>query len=269
MQCKHQISINKQFDIQKIDKCWHQRMNISKSSNHGSYVSPRIFSINLSIYNDESNMDICDNKPSIFENNMINANDPDKTVDIIDLNNSNNTLSHKSFTVICDGLYNSMENNKSTSTFVIGMLLEIKRVISSPESQNLDLNRMLTHFDNFKTTFTPLAKESNLILNEPKFCSMRTSTKRILSNFEKKTKRIKSDCDLLTTRKVVSCGFCGISGHRTTGYAYKFSIGTEIRGDDLIEYLEKYCPFKVIDSEQASNVYRVFLNNRTKIKHIR
>ena len=68
------------------------------------------------------------------------------------------------------------------------MLLEMKRVISSPESQDLDLNQMLTHFDNFKSTFTPLSKESNLILNEPTYCSMRTNTKRILSNFEKKQK---------------------------------------------------------------------------------
>ena len=51
-----------------------------------------------------------------------------------------------------------MKNNKSTSTFIIGMLLEIKWVISSTKLQNLDLNRMITHFDNFKTTFTPLTK---------------------------------------------------------------------------------------------------------------
>ena len=109
---------------------------------------------------------------------MINASDSDETVDIIDLTNSDNTLSHKSFSTICDGLYNSMKNSKSTSAFVIGMLLEMKRVISSPESQDLNLNRMLTHFDNFKSTFTPLARESNLILNEPTFCSMRTNLKK-------------------------------------------------------------------------------------------
>ena len=74
---------------------------------------------------------------------------------------------------------------------------------------------------------------------------------------------------MLSARKVVSCGFCGILGHRTTGCAYKLSIGTEIHGDDSIECLEKHCPFKIIDSEQASNVYREFINNRTKIKHIR
>ena len=74
---------------------------------------------------------------------------------------------------------------------------------------------------------------------------------------------------MLNAKKVVSCAFCGISGHRTTGCANKRAIGTEICGDDLIEYLEKNCPFKVIDPEQASNVYREFINNRTKVKQIR
>ena len=86
---------------------------------------------------------------------------------------------------------------------------------------------------------------------------------------KKKQKRNKSNYELLNPKKVVSCAFCGISGHRTTGCANKWVIGTGICGDDLIEYLEKNFPFKVIDSEQASNVYREFINNRTKVKQIR
>ena len=46
-------------------------------------------------------------------------------------------------------------------------------------------------------------------------------------------------------------------------------IGTEITGDSLIEYLQKNCPFKIIGSEQASNIYREYITNITKIKHIR
>ena len=39
--------------------------------------------------------------------------------------------------------------------------------------------------------------------------------------------------------------------------------------ESLIEYLQKNCPFKIIDSEQSCNVYREYITNITKIKHIR
>ena len=65
MQCKHQISILRQFDILKIDRCWHKRKGISISSNLRSYLSPRLFSMDLNIDSDESNFDI-------FDNNIIN-----------------------------------------------------------------------------------------------------------------------------------------------------------------------------------------------------
>ena len=40
MQCKHQISILRQFDKSKIDRFWHERKGISMSSNLRSYLSP-------------------------------------------------------------------------------------------------------------------------------------------------------------------------------------------------------------------------------------
>ena len=49
----------------------------------------------------------------------------------------------------------------------------------------------------------------------------------------------------------------------------KKRIGTEITGDSLIEYLQKNYLFEIIDSEQTSNVYREYITNITKIKHIR
>ena len=61
MQCKHQIFILRQFDISKIDRCWHRREIISMSSKRSSYSSPRLFSIDLNIDSDESNFDIFDN----------------------------------------------------------------------------------------------------------------------------------------------------------------------------------------------------------------
>ena len=36
MQCKHQISILRQFDKSKIDRCWHKRKGISMSFNISS-----------------------------------------------------------------------------------------------------------------------------------------------------------------------------------------------------------------------------------------
>ena len=59
--------------------------------------------MNLSIDTNKSNLDIFDSNTTIFEDNMINADDTDENVDIIDLTKSNNTLSHKYFTAICDG----------------------------------------------------------------------------------------------------------------------------------------------------------------------
>ena len=49
----------------------------------------------------------------------------------------------------------------------------------------------------------------------------------------------------------------------------KKGIDTEITGDSLIEYLQNNCPFKIIDSKQASNVYRKYITNIKKTKHIR
>ena len=43
MQCKHQISIIRQFDISKIDRYWHKRKGIPMCSNLRSYSAPIIF----------------------------------------------------------------------------------------------------------------------------------------------------------------------------------------------------------------------------------
>ena len=83
-----------------------------------------------------------------------------------------------------------MRKKKTISTFVIGMLLKMKTVLSSGRTQNMDLNRIISHFDNFKNTFTPLKKESNLDLNEPTSCSLKSNSKRIKSQHEIRTKKI-------------------------------------------------------------------------------
>ena len=67
------------------------------------------------------------------------------------------------------------------------MLFEMKTVLSSDRTQNVDLSRIVSHFDNFTDTFTPLEKESNLNLNEPTSCSLKSNTKRIKSQHEIRT----------------------------------------------------------------------------------
>ena len=74
---------------------------------------------------------------------------------------------------------------------------------------------------------------------------------------------------MLSPKKIASCGFYSISGHRATGCSLKKGIGTEITRDSLIEYLQKIDHLKIIDSEQASNVYCEYITNITKIKHTR
>ena len=89
------------------------------------------------------------------------------------------------------------------------MLLEMKTVLTSDRTQNMDLNRIVSHFDNFKNTFTPLEKESNLNLNEPTSCSLKSNTKRIKSQHESRTKK----STYLSQKKISLCGFCSISYH--------------------------------------------------------
>ena len=42
MRCKHDICLNKKFNLTKIGNCWLQRKNITQSSNKGLYNSPTI-----------------------------------------------------------------------------------------------------------------------------------------------------------------------------------------------------------------------------------
>ena len=131
MQCLHQISILKKNEVSKIDRCWHKRKGISMSSNLISYSSLRLFSMTLNIDNDESNFNIFDNNiindyseaENCFDLDMINADHSGEIVVIIDNNKYNDTiidnnkhkdtLSYKSYTTICDELYNIMRKKKT------------------------------------------------------------------------------------------------------------------------------------------------------------
>ena len=109
---------------------------------------------------------------------------------IIDNNKRKDTLSYKWYTTICDELYNITRKKKTISTFVVGMLLKVKMVLSSGRTQNMDLNRIVSHFDNFKNTFTSLEKESNLNLYEPTSCSLKSNANSIKSQHEINRKKL-------------------------------------------------------------------------------
>ena len=97
-----------------------------------------------------------------------------------------------------------------------------------------------------------MEKEINLNLNEPTSCSLQLNAKRIKSQHEIRTKKIKSNSILLNQKKISSGGFFSISGHRTTGCSLKKGIGTRITGDSLIEYLQKNVNLKsLIQSKQV------------------
>ena len=73
---------------------------------------------------------------------MVNFDQPDdieKIIDNIQTIKSTETLSYKSFSSIYNKLYSVMKNNNKISTFVIGVLLEMKEVIISKKI-HVDLN---------------------------------------------------------------------------------------------------------------------------------
>ena len=57
----------------------------------------------------------------------------------------------------------------------------MKDFLESQCLSKMDLNRIVSHFDNFKNRFTPLEIESNLNFNEPTSCSLKSNAKRIKS----------------------------------------------------------------------------------------
>ena len=116
--------------------------------------------------------------------------------------------------------------------------MELKTLFSSDRTKNIDLNRIISHFDNFKNTFTPLKKESDLNLKAPISCSLKSNVKGLKVSM-KLIEKIKSNLTLLSPKKIASYEFCSISDHRTTGCSLKKGIGTEITEDSLIEYLQK------------------------------
>ena len=56
-----------------------------------------------------------------------------------------------------------------------------------------------------------------------------------------------------------SCGFCNTTNHTTNKCPTRISIIQIIDWDVLVELLQDTCPFKVIESDQCTNVFFVNL----------
>ena len=146
IECKHRISINRKIDISNIDKCWYKRKGLSLLSNYGSISSPKIYKFDCWLDYDEDNFEIFDNNyhnddPEIectFDDNLVNIEHPDEYVERIDNNTidkSTNTLLYTSISSICDELHNVMKKNNKISTFFVGMLLKLEKVIMSKQNK--------------------------------------------------------------------------------------------------------------------------------------
>ena len=74
IQCKHDISLNQQFDISKIGKCWLKRKNISLSLYKGNYNSPTIIKYQ-SMISDIPNVETFHHSEIKNVNELMNVND--------------------------------------------------------------------------------------------------------------------------------------------------------------------------------------------------
>ena len=84
--------------------------------------------------------------------------------EVFDNCESTKTLPLSSYSSICNDLYNVIKNNNGITALFVGMLLEMKDLINSKNNKQLNLDQMITHFSNYKNTFTPSEKENILVL---------------------------------------------------------------------------------------------------------
>ena len=144
------ISYKENIDLSLIWKCWYQRNKITNSSYVGSYVSPRlknnipeieeveIFPISNiedvydEIYIDEKETNqLCRDNPELKDNNI-----------------SKNNISRSSFMDIYNLLFNNTKNDVQLSSTVIGLLLELNKMINSNEDKNLIFDNLSQRVDN-------------------------------------------------------------------------------------------------------------------------
>ena len=106
---------------------------------------PKYIHIDSYLDNNEDNFDFFDinnnneTEPGCtFDEDLFNFNQPDDNEEIRNNLKSilfTETLSYRLFILICNELYNVMKNNKEIPTFVVGMLLERKKVIISKQNK--------------------------------------------------------------------------------------------------------------------------------------
>ena len=103
----------------------------------------------------------------LFEEDLGNNDKISDTGKLFDNYQSSEIISFSSYSIICNNLYEVIKNNNEKSTCLIGIILEMKKVIISKNNNNLTLDQLVTHFKKFKHTFMP-SKKNWLFLIEPR-----------------------------------------------------------------------------------------------------
>ena len=60
-----------------------------------------------------------------------------------------------------------MKNDNQILNLIIGLLLELKKVINIPKQNNFIVEKLSKRIDNYKNLFTNLKDKNITILNEP------------------------------------------------------------------------------------------------------
>ena len=184
IQCKHDICVNQKFDISKIGKCWWKRKHISISLYKGNYNSPTIIKYQ-SMITDIPNDEIFHHSNINNDNELMNVNDNFISKELkINKFLPEEQISHSSYSVICENLYNDIKNKSEISNYNIGLLLEISHVINSTTDKTIMLSRLLEQTKEFKNIFSNMNEKSNIMLNEPTKIHHKTSHKRKKSILE-------------------------------------------------------------------------------------
>ena len=80
---------------------------------------------------------------------------------------NNQSNDHPSYIFICNNLHNNMKNDNQILNLIIGLLLELKKVINIPKQNNFIVEKLSKRIDNYKNLFTNLKDKNITILNEP------------------------------------------------------------------------------------------------------
>ena len=123
-----------------------------------NYINPKIIRENVTISCDMIDFDKVNN--NIYDEDEHSTTDDQYLVEIEPINeDSEEHIAHASFTVICAELFNSLKGNFHLMKFIIGLILEVKEIITS-KKEKISIERLTKQTNRFKTMFTTLKKKS-------------------------------------------------------------------------------------------------------------